>query len=228
MRFTRLLLFTSLYVSSCENWRKMKVYHTQVFPMSFTALEGNIVKAYCGSMSPVKWTYGPNHLPLPSHTVFNNSIILNNVRLSDTGKYFCNGTYQNEVQEIKTFVNYFIIKVFETAEEGLILPNFLEVSEGSNATLTCGSLKQAEWFSKNIQSQKKTIIGNTLILHHLRKEQSGLYVCRGVEKHNLDEHMRVFHNDATIIVDGYVDIIMSNTLYPTLAEIIEALNEMFD
>ncbi len=198
------------------------VFHTEVLPLAFCALEGNSVKAYCGSLSPVKWTYGPNYLPLPSrHTVANNSIILNNVRLSDAGTYYCNGTYENRNQEIKTFVNYFYIEVFEMAEEGLIFPNYLEVSEGSNATLTCGSLKQAEWFSKDIQRQKKTIIGNTLILHHLRKEQSGLYFCRGVEKPILDEPMRIFHNDATIIVDGYVDIIKSNTLTLTLSEILE-------
>ncbi len=208
MKLIKIILCTTVARIFCQNWRKIVVEQAQVIPKIVTTLIGNSVRTHCGSLSPVEWTVGEHFLPLPNqHTANNNSLTLNNVGQSESGLYFCKGTYKNFLQQIKKFKNYFFLGVFEVAEIGSVCPNFLEVSEGSNATLTCGSLKQTEWFSKDIYSQLKTIIGNTLILHNLTKELSGQYICRGMEKESPDEPMIIFHDKAVVIVDGYVEMI---------------------
>ncbi len=224
MNLTKLVLFSVIFQSLCHNWRKIVVYHTEVIPKFFTALEGNAVNAYCGSLSPVEWAIELDDHSLPrNHTITNNTIILKNLSLSDSGTYYCKGKYKDYYQEIKTFNNYMYLIVFRVNQVGLVLPNILEVSEGSTAAITCGSLKQAEWFSKDIRSQEKATIGNTLILYKLKKDQSGPYICRGTEKPRLDEQIRIFHNDAIILVDGFVEVIPSNSLMLTPAQIVLGL-----
>ena len=81
---------------------------------------------------------------------------------------------------------------------GTLLPSWVEVTAGSQVTLTCGSLNQVEWFSVHLHELEKTFYQDKVILYRLQKEHSGRYFCRGTNSVN-----NIFHSSAVIIVNGY-------------------------
>jgi len=180
------------------DWRNIIVNQTEIIPESpLRLLEGNNATIHCGSLSPLTWTYSSDDLPFPGqYIVERNSILLINLTDFHSGFYYCYGTHQMETSEIKMFKNYIWIRVEKVPYYGEVLPNRLDVSEGSNVTLECGSMKPVLWFTMNVPNEHKVEEDNKLILTKLRKEHSGPCVCRGVNHND-----RVFHSISVILVD---------------------------
>ena len=120
-------------------------------------LEGGTVKSACGSFQPVIWAYadvlysfpadyfglregnfGYTSPPPGNNVQQNNSIILTNLRLSDSGFYYCFGIYRTQSGMIAPFMTYFTLTVWSTIRPKLVLPNIAH-SEGDNVTFRCGS-----------------------------------------------------------------------------------------
>ncbi len=194
-------------VLSTKDWGNIKLFHTQVVPWRVRILENTPVKVYCGSLSPVTWTYLQEHLPLPTeyHIEGNYSIKLMNLREYHSGTFYCHGTYINNDLKETTFKNYIMIHVKKHVDYGEVLPSQLIVSEGSNITITCSSIKPVEWIS--LHSKYKAKQDSSLYLHQITKEQSGPYLCRGVN------HLKhIFQARSVIIVNPHIQIVPSSRL----------------
>ncbi len=183
--------------SDCKNWHKIIVYPSQVIPPRVHVPEGTPVKAYCGSSSPVQWIHG-NHSINTKHETDRNSITLHNLKVSDSGFYYCRGT----VYENTAFTNYIAVFVHSRVRLGEVIPDYLEVSKNDTVTVYCGSAKPVEWFGLHFNISKVEN-GNVLILRNLKREHSGRYMCRGVS-----HGAKVFHSQVIIIVD--VNVIFRN------------------
>ncbi len=197
------LVITSLTSVLCSNWRKIELLLLHISPPNGAIVfQGSTVNVYCGSTSPVNWTFHHNYelanydigLPISNrHIKGDKNITLVYLKIEDTGDYYCHGLADNHY-----FISQIYIEVVSVAIIGEVIPNWVEVKEGSSVTLTCGSVKPVEWFSVNIEPQNKTIQGNTITLHNLKKEHSGRYLCRGIDGEI------VFHISSVILVDSYV------------------------
>ncbi len=193
-----ILMLVSIPSSLSKDWSNIVVYMTDVVPEStVNILEGDSVTAHCGSLSPVTWTFSSRNLPLPGEYIIEgNSITLTNLTEVHYGFYFCHGTYLSDTFETKQFKNYILINVREQVYYGEVLPNHVEVQEGSTVTLTCGSIKPVQWKTMKVPNDHMIKEDYKLTLTKLKKEHSGPYVCRGVKHLN-----RVFHSKTLIIVD---------------------------
>lgn len=192
------------------NWRVIDLYYKDVVPKSVGVFEQSSVTFYCGSSSPVGWSYKSyfssldRHQPiLQKHLVGSKQIALNDLNEEDSGLYYCNGTYADGY-----FLSHFEVKVYKTfIPFGNVVPDWIEIVAGGNLTLTCMSNLNVEWFSKYFSDQDKFIWGNSLNLFNLQKKHSGVYACRGFKNDNLggDLKPRVFHSQAIIIVVGIIN-----------------------
>ncbi len=212
MKLLILLIETLEVAGYLENrdWLQVIIDPTDVIPEDFDILEGTPVKSYCGSLSPVVWTYSRNENvgegdidissrddPLPSgFRLGNNTVILTNLSELDSGSFNCIGTYHDHEKRTKRFRNWFSVKVWSEIQVGLVLPSIIEVSESENVTLTCGSTKQVEWFGLTLPDQQKSVTNNTLTLWNLSKEFSGPYICRGTLISR-----KIFHSRSIVLVD---------------------------
>ncbi len=199
-----LSVIASLFVATTSvrisrDFREIEVGYGELIPIWADVLEGNSVKAACGSLQPVTWTYFGNNEPLPgTNRQHNNTIILTNLRVSDSGYYYCIGTYRTQSGMIAYFKKSFVLYVWTKPPLGFVLPNEVHVSEGENVTFACGSFREVEWFFRPI-GQEVHLANNTLLLKNVRKDSSGLYLCRGFRINR-----RVFQIPAALFVDTHV------------------------
>ncbi len=204
-----LYLHCTLLVHS-KDWNDRKVYLKCIEPPErVSVLERNPVRVYCGSTSPVNWTHnssplaftseGPIDAPVHSrHEIGHKEITLIGLLENDTGYYICQGKYYNTL--FKKFIHVLVMK---HPEIGLVAPSLMEASRGGSVTLHCGSAGSVEWFSVHYQNQTKFLRGNSLTLYHLRKEHTGVYVCRGRPERTTTRRT-IFHAKAIIFVDNVI------------------------
>ncbi len=195
-----LISFCSTYIYA-KDWQRISVYLKSIIPNDIIIYEESSVTVYCGSTSPVNWSFVPivgfsERLPISArHQIGYKNISLLNLRYSESGMYTCDGMYGNNVFQQHLFI---LARLFP--DIGQVIPNWIEAPLGSVVSLICGSMAQPEWFSLNLRNQSYRTAGKTLILSNLQAEDSGPYMCRGF-RYNL----KVFHSTAQVIVDGYVD-----------------------
>ncbi len=204
-----LISFCSTYIYA-KDWQRIPVYLNSLTPDGLTINEGSSVTVYCGSTSPVNWNFVPlledgsisETLPISTrHLIGYKNISLLNLDFSESGMYTCDGMYGNNVFQQSLFI---FARLFP--DIGQVLPNWKEAPLGSVVSLICGTTKQPEWFSLNLrnQSYRTALKQSKLILSNLQAENSGPYVCRGFRY-----DWKVFHSTALVIVDGYVDRILT-------------------
>ena len=96
--YSRVILLVHLVYSLIRNdWRNITVYQGSVRPHAVDIFEGTPVTAYCGSSSPVNWTFIPVFSVVPKqisnrHVKDYNQITLFHLLENDTGLYICWGT----------------------------------------------------------------------------------------------------------------------------------------
>lgn len=222
---TRILFFVVYYSASAEDpsWRRIPLHLNIVQPTIAHVFPGASVTFYCGSLTPVNWTFkhrSPDRIfqqsferPLVTeqpvsrrHSVGYKNITLTNLFANDSGVYYCYGT-----DNIQSNKRDFFVLVWERVQYGLVIPSWIEVPVGSTVTLTCGSLMPVEWNYLHFDDQNKTMNTNNLTLYNLQKHHSGRYVCRGLKYLTVGGRYfgtKIFHNSAKIIVEGYVDRIL--------------------
>ncbi len=208
-----------------KDWRQIIVYDLEVVPNRVRTFEGTPVIAHCGSFSLTNWTYQrfgntekiflTNELfsfrtPFIYH-ILNRSIILNNLSATDSGLFYCHGTYNTGYYGIVTFSSSIRVSVEQNTEEApdyVVIPNYIEVSEGDSVTLRCKSDKPVEWFSSRLKYMNTIVQNDSITLKNLRKVDSGLYLCRGIALDFITGVLlftrKPFHRQARIVVDGYV------------------------
>ncbi len=208
-----------------KDWRQIIVNDLEVVPDIVRTFEGTPVIAYCGSFSLTSWSYqrfGYNEIifltnePFSLRTPFiyqilNRSIILNHLRATDSGLFNCHGTYDSGDFGIVTFsrsIRVFVEQNNEEAPDYVVIPNFVEVSEGDSVTLRCKSDKPVEWFSSRLKYMDTIVQNDSITLKNLRKVDSGPYLCRGIALDSITGVLlftrKPFHGQARIVVDGYV------------------------
>ncbi len=166
-----------------KDWRQIIVYDLEVVPNRVRTFEGTPVIAHCRSFSLTNWTYqrfGCNEMifltnePYSLRTPFiyhilNRSIILNNLRATDSGLFYCHVTNNTGDFGSVTFsssIRVFVEAYNEEASDYVVIPNYIEVSEGDSVTLRCKSDKPMEWFSSRLKYV--TVIGKPGTTRHLR------------------------------------------------------------
>ncbi len=119
---TLFVLAITVPIAYClRNWRKIVVYYAEMKPLSIVTLEGRSIKCYCGSSTPVYWTYGQSKLLLPGrHFLENTTLILNNLSRFDTGLYGCKGSYLNDSETVP-FEKHIIVTVINYVPNGYLL-----------------------------------------------------------------------------------------------------------
>ena len=188
----------------CLNRRKLNLFLGKILPDFAIIFENNNLTLYCGSSSPVNWSFvqisgSDLESPVPGgHPVGYKNITLVNLQEEDSGYYYCRGYI-----DYLPFTERSFVIVVRTSSSGFVVPNWVEVREGTSVSLTCGSLKIAEWYSVNFYKQNTSIVGNTLTLHSLQKEHSGRYFCRGVRSTARTMGKKsMFHDFALILVES--------------------------
>ncbi len=208
-------MFNILSTAYSKNWSRIPVYVGHIVPRYVVIEEKTPLTLYCGSRSAVNWTFMPDYLPighrrrfsLPErHRIGYKNVSLFNLYAVDSGFYYCEGLGHD-----LNFLIYMQVKVVNYVSFGQVLPTRIEVTGGSSVTLKCGSVKPVEWFGVNYYEQKKTIEGNILTLHQLKKEHSGRYMCRGYN-HLIKS---IFHCSTIIIVDSNVERINRHYRHPS-------------
>ncbi len=204
------LIIYIYYISfvSGRNWER-KLHLRSVLPRAVIVLEGTPVTAYCGSSSPVNWTFFSfntnirgRHTSLHhKHLVGYKNITLVDLVERDSGLYYCHGTYLNS-----SFQKFIKVNVKSRMPRNQIVPSLIEVSIGSAVTLKCGSEKRVEWFGAHIQKQNRSIGRNSLTLYNMQKQHSGLYICRGYTNF-------IFHSSSTVFVGSLVERIFRLKTY---------------
>ncbi len=184
-----------------SDWREIFIKYGGIVPSITWVLVGDSVTLHCGSSVPVTWTFKPYIGPasyeiLPDrHCLGNYSVILNHLQLEESGFYRCRGYFSDG----EAFREVAFVVVSDTVNIGFVLPTRVEVPQGGSVKLVCGSLKPVEWTLFNRTIKYHTHENNTLILKKLKKENSGHFLCRGV---NLQKE--IFHRSALIIVDPII------------------------
>ncbi len=210
-KINTLLALLSRFISSsissrAINYGHIDVHYKEVVPHSLYTLENSTVTFYCGSSSPVRWTFldhrseDVRQLLLEKHQQGPKQITFNNAGVSDSGLYYCNGTYGSE-----NFSIQFNLNVYKSTQKAMLVPNWVEVVAGGSITLSCGSDAPVEWFSRYMLYQDKVAQNNALTLFNLYRKHSGKYVCRGILK--LITLTMVFHRTAIVYVNSTVRIL---------------------
>ena len=212
--------FTNVYRCT-KDWREILVYDSEVVPNIIRIFEGTPVIAYCGSSSPVKWTYtrrGSSEKVYLTEDKFNRgisftyklqntSIVLTNLTASNTGALVCRGSYNEASQAVRfsSKIKVCVEKFSRTEPYYGVTPNFIQVSEGDTLTLTCKGDKPVEFFSVSLAYQEKSVLNDSIILKNLKKEHSGLYYCRAIiSGEDSDGHFsQIIHTVGRVVVDGY-------------------------
>ncbi len=140
-----------------RDWRHILVLAYHVYPHLVELLEGMKVKLYCGSSSPLNWSFtrlnwssnwdGGVWLNIPLLTLGRTYTFMN-----DSGLYNCFGKY-----DYVLFFHFSSVKVYTEVLRGQVLPNWMVTSEGDSVILSCGSIKPVEWFSAHFHSQNITL-----------------------------------------------------------------------
>lgn len=199
---TQTLLYITLSSIYCQNWQKIDLPFGHISPpFAVLALKGTTLKIYCGSSSPVNWTYLnyemhsiERDVPVSSkHKKGYKSISLFNLQETDTGDYYCHGMI-NKV----SFSLHVYVAVLDRKVTGQIIPSWIELRGGESITLTCGSDKPVEWYGVDINTQNKSVQANNITLYNLSGQHSGRYFCRGYDGESL------FHATAMVLVDSFV------------------------
>ncbi len=206
-----------------ENWHVRELFLRSVDPKYVTVPEKSAVNIYCGSSSPVNWTYTQSGLhPAISevsitvhsrHLIGYKTIILIHLLQKDSGDYCCLGKDRNVYFRVCSLVS-----VVKSVPLGSVIPSLAEVLEGGSVTLQCGSEYPVEWFSLQYQNQNKTVQNNFLTLYNLRKEHSGPYLCRGTKltitqiPFISQARLIQFHQTALIFVGSTVKRIYPGTI----------------
>ncbi len=134
-------LVTSFTPGGAINYEYIDVHYKEVVPHSIEALENSTVTFYCGSSSPVRWTFiddwsdDVSQLLLKKHLQGPKQITFKNIGINDTTIYYCNGTYGSE-----TFSVQFILTVYKSAPIATVVPDWVEVVAGGSITLSCGAV----------------------------------------------------------------------------------------
>ncbi len=156
---------------------------------------GNSITLHCGSRMAVTWTFSSDNIPIyqENSSTFQD-LTLYNIKEQDSGRYICEGTY---------FMAKSLLVVLPLDSlYYMVIPTWIETTEGGSVTLACRSMKGTEWFGVHLHNLNKSLNGNTLTLHNLQRKHSGNYYCRNV---NFDSQIK--HTKARIIVDSYVELI---------------------
>ncbi len=205
-----LIIYTDTLVYGTY-WENIVVFPTFVKPERVKVLKGSSITVYCGSSSPVNWSFVPvqnifsqsGHLTsLPKrHRQRNKSLTLFDLSLKDTGMYYCYGVHSN-----KKFVSPLYVSVNVSPNDGTVYPDWVEAPINGSVTLTCGSSAPVTWYSVHWRKLQKRVVNNSVTLFNLQKEHSGRYMCRGVKKLNSQDSRvaNVFHSYAIIMVDSFV------------------------
>lgn len=197
--------FSSLFLSCTgRNWRRIYVPMKYVYPKQVELIEGTSMTAYCGSDIQVKWTFSATNTfnqPLQEiqvhekHVKGYNNITLVNMLEADQGYFFCHGSFGT-----KPFVSSIKVEVMKIPKLGGVLPSWIETTAGSMVTLHCGSVGPVKWYSEHLNSQTTSLVQNSIVIHDIKKEHSGPYLCKGSHKD------KSFDAYSWIIVDGYTEI----------------------
>ena len=206
-----------------KNWHVRELFLRSVDPKYVTVPEKSAVNIYCGSSSPVNWTYTQSGLhPAISevsitvhskHLIGYKTIMLIHLLQKDSGDYCCLGKDRNVYFRVCSLVS-----VVKSVPLGSVIPSLAEVLEGGSVTLQCGSEYPVEWFSLQYQNQNKTVQNNFLTLYNLRKEHSGPYLCRGTKltitqiPFISQARLIQFHQTALIFVGSTVKRIYPGTI----------------
>ncbi len=199
-----------LFKVSGNDWQYIDVQPESLQPTGIVHLfEGASLTIYCGSASPAYWSFDSYRWPVVNrHSIEYRSIKLNNLEIKDSGTYYCYGTNADT-----RFVEDVQIAVFLNRSYGLsgkVIPSWVEIPENGSVTLFCDSAGPLEWKSLHFHGMQKKIEGKTLTLYNLQKHHSGRYICRGIIYYSNNKRRSIFHNSATIIVDGIVRYIGLN------------------
>lgn len=199
-----------------KNWQQIIVRPKSIEPSkTVTLFPGASLTLYCGTTSLANWTFFPLtdlfESPISSrHLKGYNNITLKDLKVEDTGSYYCHGTFGTEQFTKYTFVNVLIYH--PDGAQTYVVPNWIEVPINGSVALYCGSLTPVEWISASFLSVPKSLVGNRLELYNLQKEHSGLYICRGTFKipqfliglNYVINPINLFHSKAVIIVGGEI------------------------
>ncbi len=205
------IVFISSKPILSRNWRQITVLPKYTRPEKAALLEGNSLTIYCGSSSNVSWSFSPttSQLTLPQYPRFYpvserhikgyKKIKLMQLSQNDSGYYYCRGTYRRV-----PFISPVLVYVENRFHNIGMFPTWVEVPRGDNVTLTCGSVRKVDWYSKDFYEQEKVLQFNVLTLFNMKREYSGPYVCRVVAPNRSWTEYKVLHSYALIFVDGFI------------------------
>jgi len=161
--------------------------------------EKSSVTIYVGSASNVSWRFPAHAVGFYRHVKHPYKLVLKDLLERDSGIYSCFGKFSDgHIFQLVAFLD-----VYKNLASGNVLPYPQVVaSEGDSVTLTCGSVKPVKWVGLH-QYIKGS---NELHLTHLKREDSGPFVCIGVTESN-----EIFHATTKVIVDAYVEVIPGNS-----------------
>ncbi len=195
-----------------KDWQYIDVRLKSLQPNGIVYLsEGSLLTIYCGSVSPVTWSFlsftenywGPI---VNRHLKKYRSIQLNNLKLNDSGHYNCHGMNGSARFVVNVQVQVLFNRSYGLS--GLVIPSWVEVPENGSVTLQCDSEGPVEWKTSHFHQVRRKIEGKTLTLYNLQTKHSGRYMCRGRMRYPFKvrnpKRNRVFHSSAVVIVDGTV------------------------
>ena len=86
---------------------------------------------------------------------------------------------------------------------GAISPDYQIANEGSTVNMTCFSVKNPTWY-KDEKVLKSWYLMKTIILHNVREEDSGVYLCKGTNR---------FHRTFTAVSELWIGGKILETAY---------------
>ena len=209
-KFFSIVLWTSAVsvgqLHYSDEWRKIRVIYGDVLPKRIIVGICGSVKLYCGSSAPVVWRF-PDHFTVSRqnsvlrHIQRSSSIVLKKLSTSDSGHYCCVGNYVDGT----AFYNCAVVKVVKMLTPGVIVPSWIDVSNGKSVRLNCGSIKPVKWIGIHTFFKSRSTEDNYLIFNKIEKGKSGQYLCIGI-----NQNKNVFHKTVRIIVDGSVIMVPGN------------------
>ena len=196
LKFNFIIVINCCFNTIWGDWRRIVVPLGSVEPDFAVVKAGSSITLYCGSKMAVAWTFSSDIIPIyqeMSTTIQN--LTLHNLGKKHSGPYTCFGA-NFTAQSV-------LVVIPQDSPFYMVMPTWIETTEGSSVTLTCSSVKGIEWFGVHLHNINKSLNGNTLTLHNLQRKHSGNYYCRNV---NYDKETR--HSKSRIIVDSYVELLI--------------------